>query len=51
MGDHVRLQLRVEGQEALMVDVPHDSLAQLGDRVGIRVDPGRLMSAQMEKSA
>jgi putative spermidine/putrescine transport system ATP-binding protein len=51
MGDHVRLQLRVEGQEELMVDVPHDSPAQLGDRVGIRVDPRRLMSAQMEKAA
>jgi hypothetical protein len=41
MGDHVRLQLLVEGQGALMVDVPPDSPAQLGDRVGIRVDPRR----------
>lgn len=36
---------------ALMADVPHDSPAHQGDRVGIRVDPRRLMSAQMEKSA
>jgi hypothetical protein len=34
-----------------MVDVPHDTPAQVGDRVGIQVDPGRLMSAQMEESA
>jgi len=34
-----------------MVAVPHESPAQLGDRVGIRVDPGRLMSAQKEESA
>jgi putative spermidine/putrescine transport system ATP-binding protein len=51
MGDHVRLQLGVEGQQVLMVDVPHDTPAQVGDRVGIQVDPGRLMSAQMEESA
>ena len=43
LGDRVQLTLGVGGQTTLRADVARDHTAQLGDTVGIRIAPERLM--------
>jgi putative spermidine/putrescine transport system ATP-binding protein len=43
LGERVHLMLDVENQSVMFADVDKDHVARLGDRVGIRIRPGRLM--------
>ena len=48
LGDRVQLRLAVTGQPALLADVSRDTPFQVGDDVGIRMHPDRLMTSQEE---
>lgn len=43
LGDRVQFRIKVEENEALLVDAPRDTLIETGQMVGVRVDPSRLM--------
>ena len=48
LGDRVQLRLAVDGQPALLADVSRDTPFRVGDDVGIRMHPDRLMTSQEE---
>lgn len=43
LGERVHLRLALEDQSELFADVDRDHSARVGDRVGVRIRPGRLM--------
>jgi putative spermidine/putrescine transport system ATP-binding protein len=50
LGDKVQLTLATIDQEALMCEVERDTAFREGDRVGIAVDPSRLMTCMEDTS-
>lgn len=51
LGDRVHLRLGVEGQpEVILSDQARDCAAQVGERVAVAIDPGRLMPAALPEA-
>ena len=46
LGDRVQLRLRTAGQPSLLADAARDTRFQVGDEIGVRIHPDRLMTSQ-----
>lgn len=46
LGDRVQLRLQVQSQAVLTADVARDTPFRVGDTVGLRIDPDRLLTSQ-----
>ena len=51
LGERIHLRLDVDGQSPLVADVSRDSAWKIGDAVGLRVAPDRLMAAIEDDAA